>query len=105
MSGLTYRALQVRIRALVDKWYPNMTTEAKRRTRWQKLNEEFGELRDAIEANDIQGIRKEIADVNIVLASLADAYWIDQEDEIERKLAILAQRDDQPERDRERGIG
>ena len=99
MSDLTIRDVQATMDANLKRWYPDAPGGNLAAVCLNKVIEECKELVRHPYAGE------EMADVVIAMTSYASTLGIDLQAEIERKLAILAQRNDQPERDRERGIG
>jgi len=97
---MTVRDVQSQMEAKLERWYGTdrpMTTKGLCRL---KVREEFEEWDRPGEYTP-----EEAADVVIALCGWASQAGIDLQSEIERKLAIVSARDDQAERDRERGIG
>ena len=102
MSDLTIRDAGEKMRNLLHKWYPGEDPDVLAAKCGGKTIEEQNEWRNAIGTPE-EG--PEAADAILALFARCAMKGIDLQTEIERKLAILASRDDQPERDKDRGIG
>jgi len=70
----------------------------------RKLHEEFNEFVCACDASDESEMKKEMADLSIVLYSLANRLGFDLDEAVREKFAEVEQRADQVERDAARGI-
>lgn len=92
------------LQATIMEWHKKTFSGRRPLATAKKLLEEASECHVAAKNGDLVSMAEEAADCAIVCFVLADMAGKDLESLIHAKLGILAERTDQKERDRERGI-